>query len=89
VLSIILCCVAISVGIAFAFGSETPAGRAFLLSALGAVAITVSVWFIGWGVPGWFGEWRKISVPTGFCPDCGYDLQASEERCPECGRPIN
>src|SRR5256885_915763 len=33
----------------------------------------------------WFWlAFRRFRKPrTGFCPGCGYDLRASEERCPE------
>jgi hypothetical protein len=55
-------------------------------------SLTVPHWFmiaaLSLAPMGWVtGLWRdRKRYPKGHCPKCGYDLRATPQKCPECGR---
>jgi len=59
-------------GLLLRLGVAAAGGEALLATTLGAIA--------------W--HRRRERLRAGLCRNCGYDLRASSERCPECGTPI-
>jgi predicted amidophosphoribosyltransferase len=44
-------------------------------------------WLLAVGVSSACADGRSRRVVDGYCRECGYDLRATPERCPECGTP--
>jgi hypothetical protein len=87
--SIFLAIVAIMLGVSAAMHADKPAVRVTLIVAVSALGLVVLVWLLAWCLPSMFGEWRKLAVPAGSCPNCGYEVQPSETRCPECDHKLS
>ena len=51
----------------------------------GALAVAVVMGAVA-GNMAWRRRVERERVMGGLCPACGYDLRASGDRCPECGR---
>ena len=82
--SIILAVIAITLGVSASMHADNPTVRVLLIACVSALALIVIVWLLAWCLPSMFGEWRKLAVPPGSCPNCGFEVQTGEERCPEC-----
>ena len=66
-------------------GNASPPPRRSNWPYLAAVYLAMLPTWIVTAIVTWR-EWRKKRrSQAGLCPDCGYDLRASPERCPECG----
>jgi len=53
------------------------------------LGMLVSATIIIWCVFAWRrGREKRRRWRLDLCPECGYDLRQSKDRCAECGRPI-
>jgi hypothetical protein len=56
-----------------------------------ARGVYIPLWFIvsGSGALAYLAlKWCRLQIPKGKCSNCGYDLRATPDRCPECGSVV-
>jgi hypothetical protein len=86
--SIILAGIAISLGVGAAMHADNRMVRIALVSVVAGLTVGVLVWLVAWCLPSMFGEWRKLAVAPGVCPNCAFEVRVGEEACPECGHRL-
>ena len=72
------------------FGTEGGAGWRHYGATVcdGWLLATTAMLPVGWGVARRYGGRRRSRIDRNVCLNCGYDLRASPDRCPECGRNV-
>lgn len=63
---------------------------ACILSLLGPIAMLLAIAAL-FAVVGYYSKRaarREMWTSMGLCPECGYDLRATEAACPECNTPV-
>src|SRR5688572_31539468 len=68
--------------------ADNRAVRILLISVVAGLTVGVLVWLVAWCLPSMFGEWRKLAVAPGVCPNCAFEVRVGEEACPECGHRL-
>jgi hypothetical protein len=87
-ISIVLAVIAITLGVGAAMHADNRVVRIALVSVVAGLTVGVLVWLVAWCLPSMFGEWRKLAVAPGVCPNCAFEVRAGEEACPECGHRL-